>query len=81
MGTPETDNSNQKAIEQQQNQYNKVKNEHYKDSNSFSDFDKLDEAIENLMALERDGHVSFAESEAVMEYFDLKLTQKVSRQD
>ena len=33
------------------------------------------------MTLERDGHVSFEEVEAVITYIDLKLTQKVSRLD
>ena len=33
------------------------------------------------MTLERDGHVSFVELEGVMESIDLKLTQKVTRQD
>ena len=31
--------------------------------------------------MERDGHVYHDELEAVMEYIDLKLTQKFSRQD
>ena len=33
------------------------------------------------MILEKEGLVSFKEVEAVMEYIDVKLTQKVSRQD
>ena len=33
------------------------------------------------MILERDEHVSFEEVDAVMDYIDLKLTQKVSRKD
>ena len=81
MGTPVADNRKQKAFEQQQIYDNEVENEQSEESDSFSDFDKLDGARENLMTSERDGHVSFEEVETVTEYIDLKLTQEVSRQD
>ena len=58
-GTPEADNRNQKAGEQQQIHDNEVENEYSEVSVIFSDFDELDQARKNLMTLERDGHVSF----------------------
>ena len=56
----------------------------YEDSEEsviFSDFEELDQAREIHMTFERDGHVFFEQVEAVMHYFDLKLTQKVCRLD
>ena len=58
-----------------------MENEQYEENDKFLDYDGLDQARENLMILERGGHVSFKEVEAVMNYINLKLTQRVSRHD
>ena len=50
-------------------------------SNGSTYFDELDQARESLMIFERDKHVFSEEVEAVMDYIDLKLTQKVKCQD
>ena len=54
VGTPEADKYNQKADEHQKIQDVDVENEDSEESGIFSDFDELDEARENLMALERE---------------------------
>ena len=81
VGTPEADSYNQKADDQQQIHGQDLKYEKSEENYGFPDFEELDPAREILMILERDWHVSFKEVEAVREYINLKLTQKVSRQD
>ena len=55
--------------------------EESEENDRFSDFDEFGQARENMMILERDGQISFEEVKVVMEYIDLKLTQKVSCQN
>ena len=42
MGTPEADNRNHRAFEQQQIHDNELKNEYYEENDSFSNFNELD---------------------------------------
>ena len=81
VGTLEADNLKPKADEQQQNEFQAKIHAQSDDEDDWGDCDELDEARENLMTYEKEGNISFEELEALMEYINQKLANKVTRQD
>ena len=81
IGTPAVDNNNKNTEHPSADSIPEEEREDYSESESGANGDKLEQAIEDLMQAEQNGHIEIDDALIIIHYINSRLAQGLKRKD